>query len=451
MEKLYPSIQPQYAEEALQDLLSEINKEDAKTGKAIEAFVKLSLEESYITYKDGVFKPKIGIPTGGSLSRQIADIVLHWLLFKKIDTSVMNSNELRFWRRFIDDGIGIWRGSRRSFNSFVKKLNKETNKYGINFPLDEAQFGKSVNYLDATLYIDENNHIQYRSYTKPTDAKRYLRPQSFHPRNVFTSVPLSQMIRTIERNSTEQSEVTEMKKLKEDFVRSGYKHEELERIDQKARARVQQDRDRNQEEPKVLTFPLFFFNELKSFKSILKDSEADLQTIIGDTKIIMAVKRNPSIGNTVMKNKGLSSIEEEFESQKCGATNCLQCPLVNINNTTTVNNLCVKPSRKLNCKSRNIIYFWQCNICQEENGYFGRTIQKSHERTNTHRRCFSEEKWEESALSMHSRSVHENNFSLSDFKITLVKKCSPQNIRRTEFKYIDKYRTRTRGINRYKN
>ena len=31
------------------------------------------------------------------------------------------------------------------------------------------------------------------------------------------------------------------------------------------------------------------------------------------------------------------------------------------------------------------------------------------------------------------------------------KKCSPQIIRREEFKYIDKYRTRTRGINRYKN
>ena len=165
----------------------------------------------------------------------------------------------------------------------------------------------------------------------------------------------------------------------------------------------------------------------------------------------MAIKKNPSIGNTVVKNKSLSSDEKEFENQKCGAQNCLQCPLVNTSNTTTINNLRVNASKKLNCKSRNIIYFWQCKICQEENGYFGRTIQKSHERTNTHRRCFSEEKWEDSALSMHSRTVHENHFSLSDFKITLVKKCSPQNIRRTEFKYIDKYRTRTRGINRYKN
>ena len=130
VEKLYPSIQPRYALEALQDMLANIGEEDRKIGEAIEAFVRLSLEESYVTHKDGVFKPKIGIPTGGSLSRQLADIFLHWLLFKKSNTSTMNRAELLFWKRFIDDGIGIWRGTRRGFEAFVRKLNKEANKFG---------------------------------------------------------------------------------------------------------------------------------------------------------------------------------------------------------------------------------------------------------------------------------------------------------------------------------
>ena len=144
--------------------------------------------------------------------------------------------------------------------------------------------------------------------------------------------------------------------------------------------------------------------------------------------------------------------DEIHVNQKCQTNNCLQCPLVNTNNVVSVNNIPVKPSKTLNCKSHNTIYLWQCQICREENSYFGRTIQKSHERTNTHRRCFNDEsKWEDSALSMHSRTKHQEQFNLSDFRITLVKKCSPQRIRREEFKYIDKYRTRTRGINRYKN
>ena len=168
-------------------------------------------------------------------------------------------------------------------------------------------------------------------------------------------------------------------------------------------------------------------------------------------KIIMAIKINPSIGNSVIRNKGLSMEERQLPNQKCGASTCQQCPVVNTNTHIKVNNMRLKPAQTLNCKSRNVVYLWQCKICTDENSYFGRTIQKSHERTNTHRRCFSEDKWEDSALSMHAHTKHEEIFSLQNFEITLVKKCSPQTIRREEFKYIDKYRTKTRGINRYKN
>ena len=194
----------------------------------IKKLVSLSLEESYVTYKDRVFKPRVGIPTGGSLSRQVADTFLHWLLFKKIDTSIMTADELEFFKRFIDDGVGIWKGTRRTFIAWLNKLNKETNKYGIHFPIEEMQFGKTVNFLDVTLYIDQHNNIQYKSYTKPTDAKRYLRPQSFHPKSVFESVPFSQMIRILERNSSEETKKTEMEKLKEHFKESGYDMKEFE-------------------------------------------------------------------------------------------------------------------------------------------------------------------------------------------------------------------------------
>ena len=101
----------------------------------------------------------------------------------------------------------------------------------------------------------------------------------------------------------------------------------------------------------------------------------DLRQIIGDTKIIMAVKKNPSIGNTVVMNKFLSSDEQILDNQKCGATNCMQCPLVNTNTAINVNGLRVKAAKTLNCKSRNVIYLWQCQICENENSYFGRTIQ----------------------------------------------------------------------------
>ena len=57
---------------------------------------------------------------------------------------------------------------------------------------------------------------------------------------------------------------------------------------------------------------------------------------------------------------------------------------------------------------------------------------------------------EKSALSMHTKDVHELNASLNNFQISVIEKVSPQQIRREEFRYIEKYRTKQSGLNRYK-
>ena len=243
-----------------------------------------------------------------------------------------------------------------------------------------------------------------------------------------------------------------MKKMIEDFKKSGYDEKELLLTKEKVIQHIQKQNEPPRTTTETITFPLHHFEGLNDFRSILENSEADIKTLIGDTKIVIATKKNLSIGNSIVKNKQLCTVQTELESQKCGASNCLQCPLVNTSNTININKMKVKKQKNLNCKSRNVLYLWQCLLCEDEDSYIGRTIQKSHERTNTHRSCFSsDEKWESSALSMHVKSVHPNNFDLKNFKITLLKKISPQRIRREEFKHIDFYRTRTLGINRYKN
>ena len=65
------------------------------------------------------------------------------------------------------------------------------------------ELGKEVNFLDITLYLDSENKIQYKLYTKPTDARNYLRTDSLNPNHVFNSVAFSQMQRVANRNSKE--------------------------------------------------------------------------------------------------------------------------------------------------------------------------------------------------------------------------------------------------------
>ena len=75
----------------------------------------------------------------------------------------------------------------------LKNYIRKKNAYGINFPIGDPQFGKTVPFLDVTFYIDKKNKIQHKGYTKPTDGKRYRRPHSFHRKIVFEATPYSQM------------------------------------------------------------------------------------------------------------------------------------------------------------------------------------------------------------------------------------------------------------------
>ena len=147
----------------------------------------------------------------------------------------------------------------------------------------------------------------------------------------------------------------------------------------------------------------------------------------------------------------MSTNSTNAENQKCNAPNCKQCPPVNTAKKLSINNINISIPPSLNCKSRNVIYLWRCKLCQENDSYFGRTTQKCHSRTNGHRGCFNDEdKWDKSALSMHAKDAHGADFSLENFTVSIVRKVSPQRIRREEFRFIDKYRTIPKGLNRYK-
>ena len=155
-------------------------------------------------------------------------------MFIKMTQKLNTHQAIQFWKRFIDDCIGIWRGTKRSFDNFVAQLNAEIMKYGIEFPIKEIQFGKSVHFIDLRVYLDNNNIIHYQGYSKPTDSKRYLNPSSLHPRSVFNAIPFSQMLRTLRNNSKQETATNELELRMEQFKNSGYQIEELNKLKENA-------------------------------------------------------------------------------------------------------------------------------------------------------------------------------------------------------------------------
>jgi len=103
------------------------------------------------------------------------------------------------------------------------------------------------------------------------------------------------------------------------------------------------------------------------------------------------------------------------------------------------------------------IYVAQCQLCNKqtrvykEDAYFGQTIQEMHCRMNGHRNKFKIDSslvFEKSALAMHCFLEHKDNFSMSNFKLGIVKKVKPTDLDREETFYINKFRTNIWGLNR---
>ena len=119
-------------------------------------------------------------------------------------------------------------------------------------------------------------------------------------------------------------------------------------------------------------------NELLSLSDTWK--EADVQNVV---KVIP--RKGPNLKSLLFKRKNLALCSLDsggfVSSKKCGSR-CQTYTL--ISNTEFLNhNGCAMKTVGGDCKSWNVVYCFQCKICN--NKYVGKTVDPLHERMNGHR------------------------------------------------------------------
>ena len=115
------------------------------------------------------------------------------------------------------------------------------------------------------------------------------------------------------------------------FVSSGYNTEKLQTLKDKALQNLPtQNLPTNEEDS--LTFPVHYFSGIAELKSLLHSLDRELKQLIGDTRVVVALKKGSSIGNNVVRNKQLSISNVTTDSQRCNGRGCMQCPLINNEN-----------------------------------------------------------------------------------------------------------------------
>ena len=246
-----------------------------------------------------------------------------------------------------------------------------------------------------------------------------------------------------------------MRELTRGFMEAGYKENELDTQRNKAlnSSIASEDPNTTNIQPGNLVFAFKFFKEHNQIRKLFKEIQLDINSIIGDTRIIFALHKGPSIGNLLIHNRQVCTSVDKVNApkdQRCLMARCMTCGLMNRNETATTNGTSVKLAQNVNCKTENVIYFAQCKKCNKENSYVGKTTQELHHRVMGHRSKFTKDAFQKSALSMHSFEEHSLEHSIDSFEFSILKRTPALNLHREEFRYIEKLRTKTFGLNRMK-
>ena len=156
-----------------------------------------------------------------------------------------------------------------------------------------------------------------------------------------------------------------MRELTRGFMEAGYKENELDTQRNKAlnSSKTSEDPNTTNIQPDTLVFAFNFLKEHNQIRKLFKEIQPDINSIIGDTRIIFALSKGPSIGNLLIHNRHVCTSADEVNApkdQRCLMARCMTCGLMNRNETATTNCTSVKLVQNVNCKTENVIYFAQC-------------------------------------------------------------------------------------------
>lgn len=209
-EALYDSITPKLVEEAICQAMKDHRDEWGPDFRDwLIDLVKLSMQSAVGVYQNTWFKPKNGIPTGGSLRVQMADIAVYYALsrslYKLNDALMKNIEDIK---RFIDDGTGMFNGSDKEFDKWKKAVTENLAAFGLKIkPTDwnVAKSGETVNFLDIRFGVnEESGEFITDLFRKETDSRAYLNFGSCHPNHVFSGIIYSQALRLRRIINTEE-------------------------------------------------------------------------------------------------------------------------------------------------------------------------------------------------------------------------------------------------------
>ena len=379
-----------------------------------------------------------GVPTGGKHSVPLANIFLTSIILELVDVDSDFNNDfnttIKLWRRYIDDGLGIFNGDIHEFLTWFKKVQQQFEKYDLQLTVDTDKFqvlgdqliekdNKFVAFLDIEIFIIDGN-IHTREHRKETSSIFYLKYNSAHARHTFSGIIKSQFYRLRRLCSRDEDFVEAVNVLKVRCLNSGYPLDLITNI----------------LEPSNTLTRVLTKNKPKDPGNL---NQVSLVTIAGTTYenefFKFAARMNPllrPLGINIRIVKSMSSsigqllfnnCDKHDNAEQCNIRNCLICTHgLNSNNsvcTSTVSGESYRIDSKLSCNNAGIYIF--TGGCKSQ--YTGKTTTNYSNRTSEHlvsakdssvflhrNRCGGCTNLSDCSVDLVENYLHRRNYSLSE-------------------------------------
>ena len=140
-----------------------------------------------------------------------------------------------YYRRFIDDIIGIWCPNKNpqldavEWNKFKQKMNSFP---GLTWEFSERS--KTVDFVDMTITINNLNMIETTLFEKRLNLHLYIPPHSAHPPGLLLGIVYSTLFRIFTLCSCETDKLQRTKVFFKCLIAHGYKGNEIQGLFHKA-------------------------------------------------------------------------------------------------------------------------------------------------------------------------------------------------------------------------
>jgi hypothetical protein len=279
------------------------------------AFLLASLSEimrnNIFQFGDTFWRQKRGCAMGTSSAVNYACLYVGLLEVRRLLPRYKNN--LLFFKRFIDDGIGVWVNTPDeplAWESFMLSLNNwGTLKWTCDGHVEDLIF------LDLRISITPTRQIHYKTYQKEQNLYLYIPPGSAHPKNMLFGLIYGRL-RAYRLQNTDTSDFTKMAVLlARRLCARGYSLQNLLPIFQKASDRLLTCDPRRNIQPQIapptdatesekpLIFHLKHHPRGVTRQQVREAYSEFIEPLITDRPLVVAVSRPKNIRDRVCSTR----------------------------------------------------------------------------------------------------------------------------------------------------